>query len=81
MILTDFLNVQEKNSEFIGVEVFFKLHDKNRKKGRHVGTGDDIWSPKEQRMARRDLNQVRASVSTDGPPRPVGQSIPVHCFP
>ena len=48
-------------SEFIGVEVFFKLHDKNRRKGRHVGTGDDVWSPKEQRMARRDLNQVRNS--------------------
>ena len=50
-------------SEFIGVEVFFKLHDKNRRKGRHVGTGDDVWSPKEQRMARRDLNQVRIRLS------------------
>merc|ERR1712131_578523 len=49
------------NLEFIGVEVFFKLHDKNRRKGRHIGSGDDIWSPKEQRMARRDLNQVRKS--------------------
>jgi len=52
------------NLEFIGVEVFFKLHDKNRRKGRHVGLGDDVWSPKEQRMARRDLNQIMEGIES-----------------